>query len=260
MKNLKNNFTPSKFYSLMVVGENPKQIVEKYGSDYKSEPYVKYKYLNAKKYQDTAIKAIQTMLDNVDKIGLQQTLKEALQARLDNLSKLTPFEYYRELTDGMYYNENGDALSEDNPNVKYNTCRIGRNFCIPLKLKDGSESYSALAKDVDWDAMNGANKEVYEAAWELVVDGREPQNDQEKIIYESMKDREAYFENFKSKEAYVTYSTAYWNYAYADKNGWVDVDDDGNEEKWINDFFPRFVEKLKPNDLVSIFECSINNG
>ena len=101
----------------MVVGENPKQIVEKYGSDYKSEPYVKYKYLNAKKYQDTAIKAIQTMLDNVDKIGLQPTLKEALQARLDNLSKLTPFEYYRELTDGMYYNEDGDALSEDNPNV-----------------------------------------------------------------------------------------------------------------------------------------------
>jgi hypothetical protein len=93
-----------------------------------------------------------------------------------------------------------------------------------------------------------------------VVDGREPQNDQEKTIYESMKDREAYFENFKSKEAYVTYSTAYWNYAYADKNGWVDVDDDGNEERWINDFFPRFVEKLKPNDLVSIFECSINNG
>lgn len=244
----------------MVVGENPKQIVEKYGSDYKSEPYVKYKYLNAKKYQDTAIKAIQTMLDNVDTIGLQPTFKEALQARLDNLSKLTPFEYYRELTDGMYYNEDGDALSEDNPNVKYNTCRIGRNFCIPLKLKDGSESYSALAKDVDWDAMNGDNKEVYEAAWELVVDGREPQNDQEKTIYESMKDREAYFENFKSKEAYVTYSTAYWNYAYADENGWVDVDDDGNEERWINDFFPRFVEKLKPNDLVSIFECSINNG
>ena len=252
--------TNSKFYSLMVVGNNPKQIVEKYGSDYKSEPYVKYKYLNAKKYQDTAIKAIKTMLDNVETIGLQPTMKEALQNRLDTLSALTPFEYYRELTDGMYYNEDGDALSEENPNVKYNTCRAGRNFALPLKLKDGTEAYSALAKDVDWGAMNGANKAVYEAAWELVVDGREPQSDDEKTIYEAMKDKEAYFEKFKSKEAYVTYSTAYWNYAYADENGWVDVDDDGNEERWINDFFHRFVENIKPNDLVTIYECSINNG
>ena len=252
--------TNSKFYSLMVVGENPKSIVEKYGSEYKTEPYVKYKYLNAKKYQDTAIKALDTMLANIDKIGLPPTTKEALENRLDTIKKLSPFEYYRELTDGMYYDENGNALSEENPNVKYNTCRIGRNFCIPLKLKDGSESYNALAKDVDWDSMNGANKEVYEAAWELVVDRREPLDEQEKTIYESMKDKEAYFSNFKSKEDYVTYSTAYWNYAYADENGWVDVDDNGNEEKWINEFYSRFVENLKPNDLVTIFECSINNG
>lgn len=244
----------------MVIGENPKELVEKYGSDYKVEPYVKYKYLNAEKYQKTAIKTLKTVLDNMDTVGLSPTFKDALKTRLDALNKLTPFEYYRELTDGMYYNENGDALSEENPNIKYNTCRLGRNFSLPLKLKDGSESYSAQVKDVDWNAMNGVNKEVYEAAWELVMDKREPQNEQEKTIYESMKDKEAYFEKFKSKDAYVIYSTAYWNYAYVDKNGWVDVDDEGNEEKWINNFYSRFVEKLKPSDVVSIFECSINNG
>lgn len=244
----------------MVVGNNPEDIVKKYSSEYKQEPYVKYKYLDAKKYQDAALKTLKAVLDNFDKINMSPHVKEALQERLANISDLSPFEYYRELTDGMYYNENGDALSEENPNIKYNTCRIGRNFAIPLKLKDGTESYSALAKDIDWESMNGANKSVYEAAWELVIDGREPQSDDEKTIYEAMKDKEAYFEKFKSKEAYVTYSTAYWNYAYADENGWVDVDDDGNEEKWINDFFTRFVKNIKPNDLVTIYECSINNG
>ena len=244
----------------MVVGENPKQLVEKYGSDYKIEPYVKYKYLNAKKYQDTAIKTLKALLDNSDKIGLQPFVKEGLESRLSSISQLSSFEYYRELTDGLYYNENGDALSEENPNVKFNTCRLGRNFSLPLKLKDGTESYSALAKDIDWESMNGANKEVYEAAWELVMEGREPKTDEEKTIYESMKDRTQYFERFKSKEAYATYSTAYWNYAYADKDGWVDVDDEGDENKWIDEFYPRFIEKLKPNDLVTIFECSINNG
>lgn len=253
--------TNSRFFSLMVVGEKPDEVIEKYGSEYKIEPYIKYKYLDAKKYQSTAIKVLGETLNKFDTIGLPPSIsKEALESRLSTLKSLTPFEYYRELTDGLYYNEDGDALSEENPNIKYNTCRLARNFATLLRLKDGSETNKALAKDVDWDAMNGANKEVYEAAWELVMDGREPQNDQERTIYESMKDKGAYFENFKSKEAYVAYGTAYWNYAYADKDGWVDVDDDGNEEKWINNFFPRFVEKLKPNDLVTIFECSINNG
>ena len=252
--------TNSRFYSLMVVGENPKQLVEKYGSDYKTEPYVKYKYLDAKKYQDAAKKSLKAVLDNADKIGIDPSVKEALEVRLDNLSKITPFEYYRELTNGMYYNEDGDALSEENPNTKFNTCRIGRNFSLPLKLKDGTESYSALAKDVDWNEMNGKGKEIYEAAWELVMERREPKTEDEKTIYQSMKDKETYFQNFKSKEAYVNYSTAYWNYAYADKNGWIDVDDEGNEEKWINNFFQRFVENIDPNDLVTIFECSINNG
>ena len=244
----------------MVVGDNPKQIVEKYGSDYKTEPYIKYKYLDAKKYQNAAKKSLKAVLDNADKINMSANVQEALQERLYNLSKLTPFEYYRELTNGLYYNEDGDALSEENPNVKYNTCRIGRNFSLPLKLKDGTEAYSALAKDVDWESMNGANKAVYEAAWELVMDGREPQTDDEKTIYEAMKNKEAYFERFKSKEAYANYSTAYWNYAYADENGWVDVDDEGDEEKWINEFYTRFVENIDPNSLVTIFECSINNG
>lgn len=243
----------------MVVGEQPNELVKKYDKAFKIEPYVKYKYLSAKKYQDNAIKVLSKLLENEDVIGLQPTMKESLETRLETLKKLTPFEYYRELTDGMYYNEDGDALCDENPNGKYNTCRMGRNFALPLKLKDGTESYQALAENVDWDAMNGANKAIYEAAWELVVDGREPNNDTERSIYESMKDKTAYFDNFKSKDAYATYSTAYWNYAYADKDGWSDVDDSGDEEKWINDFFPRFIEKLKPNDLVTIFECSVNN-
>lgn len=252
--------TNSKFFSLMVVGDNPKQLIEKYSADYKVEPYVKYKYLNAKKYQDAAIKAIKGILDNGDKIGLQPSIKEGLEHRMNTLSKLTSFEYYRELTDGMYYDENGNALSEENPNTKYNTCRTARNFAIPLTLKDGNETYSALAKDVDWESMCGANKQIYEKTWELVVEGREPLNDEEKGIYETMKDKDAYFSNFKSKEDYVLYCTSYWNYAYLDCNGWKDVDDDGNNEEWIKEFYTRFIENLKPDDLITIFECSINNG
>lgn len=113
--------------------------------------------------------------------------------------------------------------------------------------------------DIDWDAMKEPTA-LYEAAWEMVIDGREPQNAEEERVYESMKDKLTYFSNFKDKEDYVTYSTSYWNYAFVDKNGWIDVDKYGGDEKeWINTFHERFLTNIDPNELITIYECSINN-
>lgn len=253
--------TNSRFFSVMVVGNEPQKIMEKYGVNYEVEPYVKYKYLNAKKYQDAAIKALSKILDESDKIGLQPLVADSLKERLGVLSKLTPFEYYRQLTDGMYYNEDGDAITTENPNAHWTTCHIGRNFSMPLKLKNGEEAYSALAMNIDWDAMRNTDKTLYEAAWEMIVEGREPSNETEETVYNSMKGKEAYFNKFNSKEEYVEYNTAYWNYAFVDENGWVDIDSSkGGEIEWISKFYDKFIPSIPPTELVTIFECSVNNG
>lgn len=249
----------SRFFSLMVVGEQPDKIVEKYGKDYKTEPYVKYKYLDAKKYQKASIKTLEKLLSESDKIGIPDNVAEQLKGRLKVLNEMSPFDYYRELTEGLYYDEDGNALSDENPDKKYNTCRKGGNFSLPLLLRDGTESYQARAADVNWDAMNGANAEVYSAAWEMVMDGREPENDTEKTIYESMKDKEGYFEKFGSKENYVKRSTSYWNYAYADENGWESVDDCNTEIEWIEGFVDKYVKRLNGDELITIYECSIQD-
>jgi hypothetical protein len=244
----------------MVVGENHKELMDKYSIDLEVESYVKYEYLKADKYLNNSIKALDNILSNSDKIGIDPQIKDNLSFRIKTLKKMTPFEYYRELTNGMYYDENGNALSTENPNGHWKTARIGRNFALPLRLKDGSESYSAKMDDIDWFAMNEPTA-LYEAAWEMVVDGREPTNEQEEQVYNSMKDKLTYFSNFKNKEDYVNYSTRYWNYAFVDENGWTDVDSYGGDEKeWINTFFERFIKNLKPNDLITIYECTINNG
>lgn len=253
------SFNKSRIFSLMVVGNNPEKIIEKYSSSYKVEPYVKYKYLSAEKYQKTSIKALSAIIDNYDKIGIDKSIMELLKNRLATLNRLTPFEYYRELTDGLYYNESGDALCDDNPNEKFNTYRIGRNFCIPLKLKDGSEAYSATCGEVDWDKMRQDGKEVYEAAWELVMEGREPTSNEEKNILDSMSTKKEYFDGFENKKDYVDYNTSYWNYAYADENGWFDVDDSKDGKKWVNEFFERFIAPLNANDIITIYECSTNS-
>lgn len=250
--------TNSRFFSVMVVGDNHKELMDKYSLDLEVDSYVRYEYLKADKYQSNSIKALDNLLSHGDEIGLEPQVKESLERRIKTLKGMTPFEYYRELTEGMYYDENGNALSTENPNGHWKTARIGKNFSLPLKLKDGTESYSAKACDIDWDAMNEPT-ELYEAAWEMVVDGREPTNEQEERVYESMKDKSAYFSNFKNKEDYVTYSTSYWNYAFVNKDGWVDMVNE-DERKWINNFYDRFIATLDPNDLVTIYECSVNNG
>ena len=245
----------------MVVGENPSAIMEKFNMNKEVEPYVKYKYLDADKYKKSAIKVLENILNDYDKVGIPIMSKELMEERLKALKTLSTFEYYKELTDGLYYDENGDALSTENKEGKWVTCRIGRNFAIPLKLKNGEETYSALNKDIDWDAMHKVNQETYAAAWEMVMEGREPVTDEEKTIYEAMKDKDTYFSKFKNKEAYVNYSTSYWNYAFVDsQQGWIDIDDVKDENEWINTFFDRFIKNLKDDDLVTIFECSVNNG
>ena len=245
----------------MVVGENPSAIMEKFNMNKEVEPYVKYKYLDADKYKKSAIKVLENILNDYDKVGIPIMSKELMEERLKALKTLSTFEYYKELTDGLYYDENGDALSTENKEGKWVTCRIGRNFAIPLKLKNGEETYSALNKDIDWNAMHKVNQETYAAAWEMVMEGREPVTDEEKTIYEAMKDKDMYFSKFKNKEAYVNYSTSYWNYAFVDsQQGWIDIDDVKDENEWINTFFDRFIKNLKDDDLVTIFECSVNNG
>lgn len=253
--------TNSKFFSVMVVGEEPKSLMEKYDMGKEVEPYVKYKYLDAEKYKTSAIKILDKLLTDYDKVGMPITAKEALENRLKSLKTMSTFEYYKELTDGMYYDENGNALSSENKDGHWVTCRIGRNFALPLILKNGEESYSAYNKDINWEAMHQNHKEIYKAAWEMVMEDREPITDEEKTIYNSMKDKDMYFSKFKNKDAYVSYSTSYWNYAYVDKNGWVDVDGSKEgEEAWIESFYEKFVKPLKDDDLVTIFECTINNG
>jgi hypothetical protein len=180
--------TNSKFFSVMVIGENHRELMSKYSLDLEVDSYVKYEYLKADKYLNNSINALDNILSNADKIGLEPSVKESLSARIKILKQMTPFDYYRELTDGMYYDENGNALSTENQEGHWKTARIGRNFSLPLKLKDGSEVYSAKVGDVDWEAMNEPPR-LYEAAWEMVMEGREPTDEQEEQVYESMKNK-----------------------------------------------------------------------
>jgi hypothetical protein len=104
--------------------------------------------------------------------------------------------------------------------------------------------------------MHLVNREVYEFAWDSVMEGKEPTTDNEKIIYENMKNRVAYFSAFKDKETYVLSNISFWTYAYLDENGWVECDEETSQFEWVKNFYDKYINKLDDKKLITIYECT----
>ena len=128
-------------------------------------------------------------------------------------------------------------------------------FCVPFITLDGNEVFQARKKDIDWNRIHLFGQEIYRRAWEMVMEKSEPMTDQEKNIFENMKNRTAYFEKFKDKKRYVTYATAFWGYAFVDDNKWIDMDSEKDGYDWVSNFYERFIVPLDDNTLLTIYEC-----
>lgn len=246
----------SKFFSLLVVGDNPEELLEKYDGNKKVNPYVKYKFDDAGKLKKNAIKLIGKIIESKDDAQLSDAVVEYLKERKKSIASLSDFEYYNAITNGMEYNENGDAISYDNPDAKWKTYNIGKNFSIPFKLFNRDEQvFQAENKDIDWNYLNTCNEKLYELAWKLFHNEVEPQNDKEKEIQNNVLGQGNYFSRFKSMEEYVIYSSRYWTNAILDETGWYDMD--GKDTyKWIANFHDKYIKKLGPNVKLTIYECT----
>ena len=246
----------SRFFTVLVKGNNPDELMSKYDCSLKVEPYIKYRYLDAEKLKKSSIKLLTDIVNNYEKIGLTKSQCEYYKERVKSLNAMTSFEYYTSITNGLFYDKDGNALSEENPDGKWDKYNIGKNFSYPFKLIDGKESYQAFVKDIDWDSMhmNTNNVRLFETIWALTINGDDPSNEEEDKLKKLWETRKNYLSNFKTVDDFVTHNCAYWNYAFLDENGWVDVDGSKNESEWIANFFNRFIEPLNENDKLTIFE------
>ena len=252
----------SKFFTVMVVGDDPESLMSKYDKALKVKPYIKYKYMDADKLRNNAIKLLSNVIEHYDMFAMSEYQRDYFKERLKAINGMSSFEYYRTITDGMFYDDDGNALCETNPDGKWDKYNIGKNFSYPLILKTGKETYQALSKDIDWDSMhmNTDRVKLFEIIWALVIDGDEPIDETEEMLKKNWADKKNYLSNFANVDQFVAHNCAYWNYAYLDKNGWVDVDSDkSNEMEWVSKFFERFIEPLEENDKITIYEFSRSN-
>ena len=244
------------YFSVMVVGENPEELLKPYSKSLIVDDYIVYKLEDAKKLQDNEIIVLEGLL----KLNtLSPTEENYIKEKLDLIKSSTSEEYFNDiLTDGMKKDENGNALSNVNPNGKFTYAKKGRRFSLPLKLYDKSENWQARCKEVDFESMHLMNYRTYETVWEMFKEGREPKTEQEITLYDNMKTLDNYFDSFKSKDEYVIYNTAFFHYAYLDeKQGWHDMDEEKTSFDWIANFYEKFVENLNPDDLITIYECKV---
>ncbi|MBR6517544.1 MAG: hypothetical protein IKT40_11995 [Bacilli bacterium] len=248
----------SKVFTVLVVGENPEQLMNKYDINLEVPRYIKYKYLDAEKMKNNSIKILNEIIKNPKKFNFSPFHVDYLKNKVKDINEMTTFEYYSSITNGLYYDENGDAWSNKNDKGKWLSYSIGKNISLPFQLKNGEESYQARIGDVDWGKMHMVNTELYDRVWELMVENAELKDETDRKIYENMKDKETYFKSFKNKDEYVAHNCSYWHYAFLSKDGWFDMDDGHKSIDWVVNYFDEFINKLDPNEKITIFECTVN--
>ena len=246
----------SNLFTVLVVGDNPEELMSPYQIGLEAPKYIKYKYADAKKMRKNSIKVLTEIITDPQKFSLNDFHVNYFKEKIAHLNELSDFDYYREITDGLFYDENGDAWSDENLNGKWKTYSLGKNMFVPLQLKDGSETNQAKVSDIDWPKMHLANCHLYELAWDLAKGIIQPQNEQQKQIAQNMSKQENYLSNFKTKEDYVLHNCAYWNYAFLNDKGWSDIDNSDDPNKWVATFYDKFIANLTENSTITIYECS----
>jgi hypothetical protein len=251
-----------KHFTAIVIGDNHQEIMEKYDSNLKITPYVAMQFKDSKQLYETELKFLETLLAN-NSDALSEEGKDWIKFELETLKNTDHIDYYISKADRMGYTidqETGNAFCDKNPHGYYDYCRIGKDLSLPLITFNNEEVYSARKKDVDFSKLHQYNTLPYIVAWETVMEGREPKNEEERRIYDNMKNRIAYFENFKDKETYIAWSTSFWGYAFVNDKEWIDIDNykNHNQIEWVTNFYDRFIKDLPEDTLITVYECVKN--
>ena len=256
------------YRTILVIGDNHKEIAAKYSADTKVAPYVVMKYKDADKERKKHVKLLETILTD-KRIELHSSYYDELKEQYLFFSKMTAEEYFNLMTQEYSHDEKtNDAISTDNPNAfyKYERCQQHRlevtgeegDFSDPFPLKDGTKSYSARFNDIDWDKIhrNPHVVELNKRVWELVVEDDEPKDEHEDYLKKTMFERISYFtNNFKTKEEYINHSTSLWYWGVATDKKYQEVNYKISDMDWCVNFFDRFLKNLnKTNPLITIYE------
>lgn len=251
--------------TLLVTGKNHAEIAARYSADTRVNEYLFRRYTDAAELKENRLRLLREMIES----GLVRMTESEREMRRDEyleIASMDVFENYVSMCKGCRFDEETfDAYSTENPDAKYKYEKCYQDRLLstgeegplsnPFILLDGTKSYSAKVKDIDWDMVHMHNTELYERVWAMCVDGETPINSSEREIYERMCMRRDYFSNFSDAEEYARHSCSFWCYGVIDKNGkYHEPDLTVTDKEWVSGFYDRFVKTLGQSDLLTIYE------
>lgn len=219
------------------------KILEPYWEEKQVEPYVyttkEDLIKNAKEYQQSLIEHFK---DNP-----KDTASAYQQKYLDAKTDEDFYKAARTESDD-HYDTDGNELCTYNPDSKWDWYSIGGRFNNTLIInKDITDCYEkgdwalcksdektvtdhpelkrvngAKIKDIHFDLMGGDYNKVLRF-WELVVEGQEPQNEEDKeLIKWNFYTPEYYMDQYESKEEYARQESSFSTWALVDEYGWYE--------------------------------------
>lgn len=219
------------------------------------------------------------LMENMEKSFKKDGKKSWVADKITDYRKLFKEKKYGEFLQkyGNYSKDSDGNLGYmTNLNSKWDWYQIGGRWAGMLKLKKGRSGIrgdkswghkedpyasggvdSALVKDIDFKAMNEDPNErkSLEENWDEVMSG--------KGMYKS----EYYLNRYKTKEEYVRVNMLFSTHAILKDGEWFEAgqmgmfgcssesDEEGNA--WTKNFFKKFIEKLNPDDRITIVDCHI---
>lgn len=243
----------SRFFTLVVIGENPDEMIKPYDSNNEVEPYVVYEYAKRGEYRQKHI----DILEKIVEMGQHPQL-DLIKQRLEEIKEMDDIDFYLEITEGKPLDENtGNLMSNKNPNGRYDACTIGDEATVyPLILKsDDSQVFQARKGDVNWEKVHLYDKPLYERIWEMVIDGSEPQNDIERECFDRMRFAKEYLKHYGTPEVYAINQSAFWGYAVVTKDGWTELENNIDPIDWVANFYDTYIKNLSDDTLITIYSC-----
>lgn len=254
------------FINILVVGDQKNVFL--YDEDYKpGETFIKMKYDDIDKERRKVLSSLMVSRKKIERFGIFDV--EYFDTLIKKINEMSDAGFIVNYNPECDFDDYGNAIIEK-PNIKqfysHAVCYNDRlklldeegPMASPFKLKNGKTSYIANVSDIDWSIMHGAGKELYSKVWAMCVDGLEPNTEEDKKIYEAMRNRKQYFSNFSSMEDYVAVSTNFWFHAIIMENGEINVINPEKSHEWAINFYDKYIKNLKPDSQLSIYEAKAN--
>lgn len=243
------------YFSVLVIGEKPDEQISVFDDmSNATEPYVLYYYKDKDILRKNKIKFYEEFLKQTK----NKNNKNFIADKLNDLKSITDDEYYMSIGELRQFDKDKNIISDENINGKYITCeKGGRIFSNYLKDNNLNDTVSSKKNNINWGLIHKNKFEIdkFKRTWELCVEKNEPKNSAEKTIVQNMKPHLHIFDNFKDKQQYIDYNTSFFTDVVVLNGGWYEVGKfDYND--WVIGFYNTFIEPLKENDLITIYECT----